>query len=157
MEWEMSKCGDSWVFMSNPVLRHPHSFNWLMTNCLFLQTLIYRAFKESILQGCFWAACSSMNSSLNSSCLLFWTQFCIRGALCLTFQWCFYKMLDKWFACAFWKLTCKAVTQSALSGIVCIPELSINCATLDCYWQCCPVSCSSRHSQSGVTMCDRPA
>lgn len=31
-----------------------------MTSCLVLQALIYRAFKESILQGCFWAACFSM-------------------------------------------------------------------------------------------------
>lgn len=69
--------------------------------------------------------CMLLHGSLNSSCLLFWTQFRIHGALCSTFQWCFYKMLDKWFACAFWKLMCKAVTQSALSGIVCFPNLAL--------------------------------
>lgn len=53
---------------------------------------------------------------------------------------------------------CKAVTQSALSGIVCFPELHVNCATLDyksC--QCCPVSGSSHCSQCGVTPCASPA
>lgn len=46
--------------MSNPELGHHHSLNWLMTSCLVLQAFIYCAFKESILQGCFWAACFSM-------------------------------------------------------------------------------------------------
>lgn len=93
--------------------------------------------------------CMLLHGSLTSSCLLFWTQSRMRGALRSTFQWCFYTMLDKWFACAFWKLTCKAVTQSAaLSGIVCFPELSVNCAALDYRsWQCCPVSCSSLRSR----------
>lgn len=40
-----------------------------------------------------------LRGSLNSSCPLFWTQSCVHGALSSTFQWCFYKMLDKWFAC----------------------------------------------------------
>lgn len=93
--------------------------------------------------------CMLLHGSLNSSCPRFWTQFRIHGALCSTFQWCFYKMLDNWFACAFWKLMCKAVTQSALSGIVCFPELSVvNCATPEYKsWQGCPVSCSSHRSR----------
>lgn len=133
--------------MTNPELGHPHSSNWLMTSCLVLQALIYRAFKESILQGCFWAACFSMAPWTAPVCCF--EHNSVFAVLCSTFQWCFYKMLDKWFACAFWKLTCTAVTQSALSGIVCFPELSVvNCATLDyksC--QCCPVSCSSHRSR----------
>lgn len=75
--------------------------------------------------------CVHLHSSLNSSLPLSWSQRCTRGALCSTFQWCFYQMLDKRFQCALWKLTCEAVTQTALSGTVCFPELSGNCSS-DC-------------------------
>lgn len=106
-----------------------------------LSPRLSRAFRESILQGFFWAVCFSLAPwTAPVRCLDHNSVYVVLS----TCQWCFYKMLDKWFQCAFWKLMCKAVMQSALSSIVCFPELSVNCVTLTTKgWQCCPVSCSS--------------
>lgn len=97
-----------------------------------------------------------LHSSLNSSCPLSWSQFCIRGALCSTFQWCFYKMLDKWFQCAFWKLMCKVVTQTAVSSIVYFPELSVNCVTLTTNASAALSLVHPTRSQNGVITHNKP-
>lgn len=96
--------------------------------------------------------------SLNSSSPLSWWQFCIHGALCSAFQWCFYKMLDKLFLCAFWMLTHKAVTQCAPSSMVYFPELSVSCVTLTTTKADCTALSliHPTHNQNGVIVLNKP-